>query len=108
MEFLINAGLSLNHFLVFAAALFVIGGCGIVIGRKSAINVLLSIELMLLAVNINFVAFSAYKGDIHGQIFVVFILAVAAAESAVGLAVILAHFRNVGSIDLSEASSLRM
>ncbi|ACM49401.1 NADH-quinone oxidoreductase subunit NuoK [Anaplasma marginale] len=108
MEFLVNAGLSLDHFLVLAAALFVIGACGIVIGRKSAINVLLSLELMLLAVNVNFVAFSAYKGDIQGQTFAVFILAVAAAKSAVGLAVMLAHFRNVGDIDLSEASSLKM
>ncbi|WP_447582103.1 NADH-quinone oxidoreductase subunit NuoK [Anaplasma marginale] len=108
MEFLVNAGLSLNCFLVLAAALFVVGACGIVIGRKSAINALLSLELMLLAVNVNFVAFSAYKGDIQGQTFAVFILAVAAAESAVGLAVMLAHFRNVGDIDLSEASSLKM
>ncbi|MCU7611587.1 NADH-quinone oxidoreductase subunit NuoK [Anaplasma capra] len=108
MEFLINAGVSLNHFLVLSAILFVIGGCGIVVGRKSAINALLSLELMLLAVNMNFVAFSAYKGDIHGQIFAIFVLVVAAAESAVGLAVMLAHFRNVGNIDLSEASSLKM
>ena len=108
MKFLIDAGVTLNHFVILSAVLFVVGVCGIVINRKSVINVLLSLELMLLANNINFAAFSSYSGDMQGQIFVVFVLTVAAAESAIGLAIMLAHFRNVGSIDLSDASSLRM
>ncbi|MDB1135155.1 NADH-quinone oxidoreductase subunit NuoK [Candidatus Anaplasma sp. TIGMIC] len=108
MEFLINAGITLNHFLILAALLFVIGACGMVINSKSVINVLLSLELMLLAINVNFAAFSAYHNDIHGQIFVVFVLTVAAAESAIGLAIMLAHFRNVGNIDLGEANLLKM
>ncbi|MGN7661688.1 MAG: NADH-quinone oxidoreductase subunit NuoK [Anaplasma sp.] len=108
MEFLIAAGVSLSHFLILAAAIFAIGACGIVIGRRSAVNVLLSLELMMLAVNLNFVAFSAYAGDVQGQIFSVFVLAVAAAESAVGLAIMLVHFRNVGNIDLGKANLLKM
>lgn len=108
MKFLVDAGITLNHFVVLSAVLFVIGVCGIVINRKSVINVLLSLELMLLASNMNFAAFSSYASDMQGQIFVVFVLTVAAAESAIGLAIMLAHFRNVGSIDLSDASLLKM
>ncbi|QJC27465.1 NADH-quinone oxidoreductase subunit 11 [Anaplasma platys] len=108
MEFLVSAGVTVNHFLILAAVLFVIGICGVVINRKSVISVLLSLELMLLGVNINFAAFSSFSGDVQGQIFVVFVLTVAAAESAIGLAIMLAHFRNVGNIDLDEASLLKM
>ena len=106
MEFLSNSGILLEHFLVVAAILFVTGVCGVVVNRKSMINVMLSLEVMLLATNLNFVAFSTYTGDVQGQIFVIFILAVAAAESAIGLAIMLAHFRNTGNIELDKADFL--
>ncbi|MDX5495185.1 MAG: NADH-quinone oxidoreductase subunit NuoK, partial [Wolbachia endosymbiont of Nomada marshamella] len=80
--------IGLNHFLIVAAILFTIGVCGIFINRKSIINILLSIEILLLAININLVAFSAFMNDIVGQIFVMFVLTVAAAESGVGLAIL--------------------
>ncbi|GHM58537.1 MAG: NADH-quinone oxidoreductase subunit K [Candidatus Mesenet longicola] len=99
--------LTLNHFLILAAILFTIGICGIFINRKSIINILLSIELMLLAVNINLVAFSVYMNDIAGQIFVMFILTVAAAESAVGLAILVVHYRNSGHIDVEDTSLMK-
>ncbi|UQD53951.1 NADH-quinone oxidoreductase subunit NuoK [Anaplasma phagocytophilum] len=108
MDFLISSGITLSHFLALAAILFAIGVCGIVINSRSVINVLLSLELMLLSVNLNFAAFSSYSGDMQGQIFVVFVLTVAAAESAIGLAVMLAHFRNAGNIDLVKANLLKM
>ncbi len=107
MEDLIRSGITLNHFLVVAAILFTIGICGIFINRKSIINILLSIELMLLAVNINLVAFSVYINDIIGQIFVMFILTVAAAEAAVGLAVLVVHYRNSGNINVEDASLMK-
>ena len=88
--------LTLNHYLILSALLFSISVAGIIINRKNLIILLMSIELMLLAVNINFVAFSSFLNDISGQIFVFFILTVAAAEAAIGLAIIVVLFRNTG------------
>ena len=97
----------LEHYLAVAAALFVIGIFGLFLNRKNVIILLMSIELMLLAVNMNFVAFSYYLGDMRGQIFVFFILTVAAAESAIGLAILVQLFRNKSSINVDELNSLK-
>jgi NADH-quinone oxidoreductase subunit K len=97
----------LPHYLVLGAALFAIAIVGIFLNRRNVIILLMSIELMLLAVNLNFVAFSHFLGDIAGQVFVFFILTVAAAESAIGLAILVLLFRNVGSIDVEELSKLK-
>lgn len=99
--------LALGHFLALGAALFCISLAGIFLNRKNVIVLLMSIELMLLSVNINFVAFSRHLGDAAGQIFVFFILTVAAAESAIGLAILVLLFRNVGSIDVDDLGELR-
>lgn len=99
--------LSLGHFLVLGAALFAIAVVGIFMNRKNLIVLLMAIELMLLAVNTNFVAFSSYMGDMHGQVFVFFILTVAAAESAIGLAILVLLFRNKSSIDVQELNALK-
>jgi NADH-quinone oxidoreductase subunit K len=99
--------LSLGHFLTLGAALFAISVVGIFMNRKNLIVLLMAIELMLLAVNTNFVAFSAYLGDMHGQVFVFFILTVAAAESAIGLAILVLLFRNRSSIDVQELNELK-
>ena len=88
----------LEHYLTVAAALFVIGIFGIFLNRKNVIVILMSIELMLLAVNINLVAFSSYAGDLVGQVFTMFVLTVAAAEAAIGLAILVCFFRNRGFI----------
>src|SRR5574339_351540 len=98
---------TLSHYLVLAAILFAISVVGIFLNRKNLIVLLMAIELMLLAVNINFVAFSHYLGDYHGQVFVFFILTVAAAESAIGLAILVLLFRNTGSIDVEAQGRLR-
>ena len=90
--------IGLSHYLAVSAALFVLGVLGIFINRKNVIVILMSIELILLAVNINFVAFSAYLHDIHGQIFAMFVLTVAAGEAAIGLAILVIYFRNRGTI----------
>ena len=90
--------IGLGHYLTVAAILFTLGIFGIFLNRKNVIIILMSIELMLLAVNINLVAFSAYLGDLVGQVFAMFVLTVAAAESAVGLAILVAFFRNRGTI----------
>ena len=97
----------LPHYLVLGAALFAIAIVGIFLNRRNVIIRLMSIELMLLAVNLNFVAFSHFLGDMAGQVFVFFILTVAAAESAIGLAILVLLFRNVGSIDVEELSKLK-
>ncbi len=97
----------LEHYLILAALLFTIGVFGMFLNRKNVIVILMSIELMLLAVNINFVAFSAYLGDLSGQVFAMFILTVAAAEAAIGLAILVVFFRNKGSIAVEDISSLR-
>lgn len=97
----------LEHYLTVAAALFVIGIFGIFLNRKNVIVILMSIELMLLAVNINLVAFSAYLGDLVGQLFTLFILTVAAAEAAIGLAILVVFFRNRGSIDVEDVNVMK-
>ncbi|MBP6998865.1 MAG: NADH-quinone oxidoreductase subunit NuoK [Tepidiphilus sp.] len=99
--------LTLSHFLVFGAILFAISVVGIFLNRKNLIVLLMAIELMLLAVNTNFVAFSRYLGDIHGQIFVFFILTVAAAESAIGLAILVVLFRNRRTIHVDDLDQLK-
>jgi NADH-quinone oxidoreductase subunit K len=99
--------IALAQYLILAAALFSIGVAGIFINRKNAIVLLMSIELMLLAVNINFVAFSYFLQDIAGQVFVFFILTVAAAEAAIGLAILVVLFRNNHSINVAEMDEMK-
>ncbi len=97
----------LEHYLILAGLLFTIGVFGIFLNRKNVIVMLMSIELMLLAVNINFVAFSSFMGDLSGQVFTMFILTVAAAEAAIGLAILVTFFRNKGSIAVDDISDLK-
>ena len=97
----------LGHFLILGAILFAISVAGIFLNRKNLIVLLMAIELMLLAVNLNFIAFAHFLGDISGQVFVFFILTVAAAESAIGLAILVALFRNLRSINVDDLGSLR-
>ena len=97
----------LNHFLILGALLFAIGVVGIFMNRKNLIVLLMAIELMLLAVNMNFIAFSHYLEDTAGQIFVFFILTVAAAESAIGLAILVVLFRNVRTINVDDLDKLK-
>jgi NADH-quinone oxidoreductase subunit K len=99
--------MTLAHFLGLGAVLFCISVAGIFINRKNVIVLLMAIELMLLAVNMNFVAFSHFLGDVHGQVFVFFILTVAAAESAIGLAILVVLFRNRSTINVAELDSLK-
>ena len=99
--------LTLGHFLSLGAMLFALAVTGIFLNRKNHIVLLMAIELMLLAVNMNFVAFSHYLGDMHGQVFVFFILTVAAAESAIGLAILVLLFRNKASIDAEDLNTLK-
>ncbi len=99
--------LSLAHFLLIGAVLFCLSVAGIFINRKNVIILLMCIELMLLAVNMNFIAFSHYNGDIAGQVFVFFILTVAAAEAAIGLAILVVLFRNRSSINVEDLDSMR-
>ena len=97
----------LEHYLTLAAALFVIGIFGLFLNRKNVIIILMSIELMLLAVNINLVSFSVFLGDLTGQIFTMLILTVAAAEAAIGLAILVIYFRNRGSIEVDDISMMK-
>nr|WP_309501814.1 NADH-quinone oxidoreductase subunit NuoK [uncultured Roseovarius sp.] len=99
--------IGLEHYLAVAAALFVIGIFGLFLNRKNVIILLMSIELMLLAVNINLVAFSSYAGDLVGQVFTLFILTVAAAEAAIGLAILVCFFRNRGSIAVEDVNVMK-
>jgi NADH-quinone oxidoreductase subunit K len=99
--------ISLSHYLILGAILFCIGVAGIFLNRKNVIILLMAIELMLLAVNMNFVAFSHYLGDIAGQVFVFFILTVAAAEAAIGLAILVVLFRNKRTINVEDMDSLK-
>lgn len=99
--------LTLSHFLVLGAILFSIGVVGIFLNRKNLIVLLMAIELMLLAVNMNFIAFSHYMQDLAGQVFVFFILTVAAAESAIGLAILVVLFRNLNTIHVDDLDSLK-
>ncbi|HEX7234402.1 MAG TPA: NADH-quinone oxidoreductase subunit NuoK [Nitrosospira sp.] len=98
---------SLSHYLVLGAILFAISIVGIFLNRKNVIIILMAIELMLLAVNMNFVAFSHYLQDVSGQIFVFFILTVAAAESAIGLAILVVLFRNLRTINVDDLDKLK-
>ena len=99
--------LTLGHFLSLGAMLFALAVIGIFLNRKNLIVLLMASELLLLAVNMNFVAFSHYLGDMHGQVFVFFILTVAAAESAIGLAILVLLFRNKASISVEELNTLK-
>ena len=99
--------LTLSHFLVFGAILFAISVVGIFLNRKNLIVLLMAIELMLLAVNMNFIAFSHFLGDIAGQVFVFFILTVAAAEAAIGLAILIVMFRNMRTIHVDDLDRLK-
>ena len=100
-------GVSLVHYLVVAAILFTTGVFGVFLNRKNIIVILMSIELMLLAVNLNLVAFSAFLGSILGQVFALLILTVAAAEAAIGLAILVSYFRNRGSIAVEDVNMLK-
>lgn len=99
--------IGLIHYLTVAAILFTLGVFGIFLNRKNVIVILMSIELMLLAVNINFVAFSATLNDLAGQVFTMFVLTVAAAEAAIGLAILVVFFRNKGTIAVEDIASLK-
>jgi len=97
----------LNHFLIVAAILFTLGVAGIILNRKNIIIILMSVELILLSVNLNLVAFSAFLGDLTGQIFALFILTVAAAEAAIGLAILVTYFRNRGTIAVEDINMMK-
>jgi NADH-quinone oxidoreductase subunit K len=99
--------IGLAHFLIVGAILFVLGVFGIFMNRKNVIVILMSVELILLSVNLNLVAFSARLGDLTGQVFAMFILTVAAAEAAIGLAIVVIYFRNRGSIEVEDVSALK-
>ena len=99
--------IGLGHYLTVAAILFVTGIFGIFVNRKNVIIILMSIELMLLAVNINLVAFSAHLGDLVGQVFALFVLTVAAAEAAIGLAILVCFFRNTGTIAVEDVNVMK-
>lgn len=98
--------IGLSHYLVLAALLFTVGVMGIFLNRRNVIVILMSIELILLSVNINFVAFSNYLNDLAGQIFTIFILTVAAAEAAIGLAILVVYFRNRSTIKVDDISRM--
>jgi|TARA_B100001057_G_scaffold487812_1_gene571123 NADH-quinone oxidoreductase subunit K len=99
--------IEIQHFLILSSLLFLIGVFGIFLNRKNVIIILMSIELILLAVNINFVSFSYFLGDLTGQIFSLFVLTVAAAEAAIGLAILVCFFRNKGSIAVDDANVMK-
>jgi len=99
--------IGLPNYLAVAAILFTIGVVGIFLNRKNIIIILMSIELILLAVNLNFVAFSSYLGDLVGQVFALFVLTVAAAESAIGLAILVVYFRNRGTIAVEDVNVMK-
>lgn len=104
---LLYGSITIGHYVLLSTLLFVIGVAGIFLNRKNIITILMSVELMLLAVNINFVAFSVQMGDLVGQIFTMFILTVAAAEAAIGLAILVVYFRNRATIDVDDISALK-
>jgi NADH-quinone oxidoreductase subunit K len=99
--------IGLAHYLTVAAILFTLGIFGIFLNRKNVIIILMSVELILLAVNLNFVAFSAFLGDLVGQVFAMFVLTVAAAEAAIGLAIIVVYFRNRGTIAVEDINLMK-
>jgi len=99
--------ITLNHYLIVAGFIFALGLFGVFWGRKNVITILMSIELMLLAVNINLVAFSAFLNDLVGQLFTMFVLTVAAAEAAIGLAILVVYYRNRGTINVEDISVMK-
>jgi NADH-quinone oxidoreductase subunit K len=99
--------IGLNHYLVVSAILFTLGVTGIVLNRKNIIVILMSVELILLSVNLNFIAFSQSLGDLVGQVFALFVLTVAAAEAAIGLAILVAFYRNRATIAVEDINSLK-
>jgi NADH-quinone oxidoreductase subunit K len=99
--------IGLGHYLTVGAILFALGIFGVFLNRKNVIIILMSIELMLLAVNINFVAFSSFLGDLVGQVFAMFVLTVAAAEAAIGLAILVVYFRNRGTIAVEDINVMK-
>ena len=99
--------IGLSHYLVLSGILFTLGVFGIFVNRKNVIVILMSIELILLSVNINFVAFSTYLGDLTGQVFALLILTVAAAEAAIGLAILVVYYRNRGSIAVEDINMMK-
>jgi NADH-quinone oxidoreductase subunit K len=107
MALITNLEITLTHYLILSSLIFIIGICGIFINRKNVISILMSIELILLSVNINLVSFSAYLQDLTGQIFSLFVLTVAAAEAAIGLAIIVVYYRNRGNIEVEDISQMR-
>jgi len=107
MEFLTYQTIPLGHHIILSAIIFVIGVCGIFLNKRNILVFLMSIELMLVSVNINFVAFSVHLNDIVGQIFALFILTVAAAEISIGLAILIVYFRQKGSIDVQKIDIMK-
>ena len=107
METLIFGSITIMHYLLLSSLIFVIGVCGIFLNRKNIIVILMSIELILLSVNINFVAFSVWLQDLTGQIFTLLVLTVAAAEAAIGLAILVVYYRNRASIDVDDIRTLK-
>ena len=103
----LNMDIGLNHYLTAGALLFTLGVAGIILNRKNIIIILMSVELILLSVNVNLVAFSTYLGDLTGQVFSLFILTVAAAEAAIGLAILVTYFRNRGSIAVDDVNMMK-
>ena len=103
----INFPILINHYLILSSLIFLLGVIGIFLNRKNVISILMSIELILLGVNINFIAFSYFSSDLIGQIFSLFILTVAAAEAAIGLAILVVYFRNKGTIDVKDINVLK-
>jgi NADH-quinone oxidoreductase subunit K len=99
--------IGLTHYLVVSSILFTLGVAGIILNRKNIIVILMSVELILLSVNLNFVAFSAQLGDLTGQVFALFVLTVAAAEAAIGLAILVTFYRNRGSIAVDDINSMK-
>ena len=99
--------IGIEHYIVVSAILFVLGVLGIFLNRKNIIVILMAIELILLSVNLNLVAFSAYLGDLTGQVFAMFVLTVAAAEAAIGLAILVTYFRNRGTIAVDDVNRMK-
>jgi NADH-quinone oxidoreductase subunit K len=107
MSHIFFGDIGILHYLILSSLLFTIGVCGIFLNRKNIITILMSIELILLSVNINFVAFSVKLGDLTGQVFAMFILTVAAAEAAIGLAILVIYFRNRGTIAVEDVNMMK-
>ncbi len=99
--------IGIQHYILLSTMIFTIGVCGIFLGRKNIITIMMSLELILLAVNINLVSFSSYLGDLKGQIFTFYILTVAAAEAAIGLAILVVYYRNRNSIEVEDINALK-